>query len=89
MSSKGPNMALCRWLSWLHCSRYWDSLWHRRLFVLLVWGLSLGYINGDASGKFVRCAKVKAALQSHGDRTLKVQEKTARDLIIAGKNTMH
>lgn len=39
VSSKGPHMAICRWMSWLQCSRYWDLVWHRRLFALVIWGL--------------------------------------------------
>ena len=89
VDSKGPKMALCRWLSWMHCARHWDPLWHRRLFVLLVWGLSLGYIQGDLSGTSVRCNKVKAALNTHGNSTLKVQEKASKELVVVGKNTMH
>lgn len=89
VSSKGPRMALYRWMSWLHCSRYWDQVWHQRLFVLVLWGLGVGFVKCSPQAGGFRCERVWAAVDSHGNRSMTVQEKTARDLQKVGANTMH
>lgn len=44
-AEKGPEMALSRWMSWLHCWRFWEKQLSTRLLGLSYLGLDLGYLN--------------------------------------------
>ena len=89
VSSKGPRMAICQWMSWIHCTRYWDPMFHRRLFVLLLLCIHLGLVKGDCASVSLKAETLTAALDAHGNKSKKAQEKTAASLKSIGKNTVH
>ena len=91
VACKGPRMALCQWFSWYKAALFWDPQWHQRTFILVVWGLSAGYITGDASTRRLGAMKMEAKVSAHeGEvRTKKAQEATASSIRQQGRNTMH
>ena len=51
---KGPQLALSRWMSWHHCSSYWERPNGIRLLALLYLGLDLGYLTPSEQGSSVQ-----------------------------------
>eukprot|EP00974_Lingulodinium_polyedra_P103317 10003766-Lingulodinium_polyedra.AAC.1 len=43
--TKGPKLALSRWMGWMHCFSYWEKCNGVRLLTWLYLGISLGYLN--------------------------------------------
>ena len=44
---KGPDMQLCRWMSWIDCIDYWDDCWHLRLCLMMYWAIDEGLVVHD------------------------------------------
>ena len=47
VQSKGPRMALCRWMSWFDSVKYWWKSHTMRLCLFMMWGIRMGRL--DAS----------------------------------------
>jgi hypothetical protein len=58
-SSKGPKLALCRWMSALECITYWDKFFHQRVFLLMVWGLTMDYVSADPASTKIVLSKLR------------------------------
>lgn len=44
---KGPKLALCCWMSWLDCFKFWRPMRHLRLLLLLYIGLRTVWVTND------------------------------------------
>jgi hypothetical protein len=89
LKGKGPPMAITQWMSWLKASDYWDPLFHRRLFMLLLWGLQLGFVKGSISTGSLKIEGLTKPMETHGVSSKKAKEKCAQQLRTSGKNQLH
>lgn len=61
--SKGPKMQFARWGAWFDSAEYWDSVWHQRLLIMTVWGVSSGVLTGKASDMKLQLQPIRKPAQ--------------------------
>lgn len=84
---KGPKVLLSRWASWLKCMREWAPQWHKRLLLLLVYGISHGYCKRGAHALSLNGA-LSITKEDGKENTMKAQKDDIRALRDKASNTM-
>ena len=87
MTSKGPRMTICGWMSYKRGFQHWDPKHTRRTFFLTLVNWKRGTLIGALKGvtwQTVKCAKVFKAAEP--GMTKKAQEKNVGDLRALGAN---
>lgn len=91
IATKGPKLQLTRWDSWSVCCDFFDSIWHRRLVVLLYYCLSHGFLDGSALSKtlVLKGERASAVAAVDGAETGAERKKAVASVRSLGKNTVH
>ena len=89
IGTKGPKVALCRWMSFFDCFAWLDKAWHCRLLVGMYWGLALHFIDGSIQSKTLRLKGIQREPAEGAKQTMKEAQACTQKVRDTGKNTMH
>jgi hypothetical protein len=89
IATKGPKVALCRWMGFLDCSQWLDSNWHCRLLVGMYWGIALGHIDGSLESRSLKLKGLQRKPAEEAKQTMQQAQACAQKVRDTGKNTMH
>ena len=89
LRTKGEVLALCRWFSWVKAHEHWQPFYHLRLFVMLLWAMSVGLLTKRTEDVSLTLAAVPSQHPEDTKETMREQQAKQNRVRSKGKNMLH